>query len=972
VVTPLAATAILDTSATLNGSVTTNGMDGTLSFEYGLTPSYGATVAATPASVSGSVISAPAHADLGNLISGTTYHYRFTVTSAGVMTPGEDMTFTTSTAANLTNLMLAGGTLVPAFTINNTRYLATVPFVTSGITVTPLATQGSAAITVNGNVTPSGTAAGPLSLAVGENAITIVVAAADGVNTKTYQVVVTRLPATFSFNSATDVPLTTGDFAATGDAPAPVLNHVPLPGARLTIIRLTGNTPIQGVFSNLAHGQMVYLNYGGLAYAFVANYHGGTGNDLVLQWANTRLLAWGYNKSGQLGTNSIINSSVPVPVNSSGILAGKTVLASATGNSHGLALCADGSLAAWGDNTYGQLGNNTSINSSIPVPVDQSGVLAGKRVVAIAAGANHNLALCADGTLAAWGSNNYGELGFGTSRMSKPVPVNQTGVLAGRMIVNIAAGANFSLALCSDGSVAAWGINSSGQLGNNSIVNSTVPVMVNQTGVLAGTTISAIAAGGNHNLALCSDGTVVAWGSNAYGQLGNYSAVNSSVPVAVNLAGVLAGKPVTAIAAGANHSLALCADGTLVAWGYDNNGQLGNNSLLDSYMPVAVNQTDVLAGKTVTAIGAGGGHSLAASSDGTLAAWGDNTYGQLGNSNTTRSSVPVTVATGVNGLATGLRCMMAGGGASHSLALMGSPLPSALSLPASGITATGATLNGTVNAAGNDATVSFEYGPTLAYGTTIAAMPSSLAGASDTSVKADLSGLPAGTSWHYRSVAVTNSGVAISSPDMTFTTPSSNALLAALTLDAGTLAPQFNKSTTSYLAAVSNATTAVTVTPTTDHARASVLVNGVLVASGTTSAPISLAVGNTTITTAVTAEDGITTKTYSITVTRLLPELDEPHHDGLPNLIKYAFGIDPAANGLGQVPQPVRKGNLLVISFTQPAGVSGITYGAEWSASLLPGSWTDIPDTGTGGEHIFSLPVDAVPHRFLRLKVAIR
>ncbi|MCX6875988.1 MAG: cadherin-like beta sandwich domain-containing protein [Verrucomicrobia bacterium] len=970
VVTTLAATDILDTGATLNGSVTTNGMDCTLSFEYGLTPSYGSTVAATPASVSGSAMSTPAHADLGNLIPGTTWHYRFTVTTAGVMTPGEDMTITTSTAATLTNLTLGGGALVPAFTMNHSRYIATVPFVTSAITVTPLATQGTAAITVNGNATPSGTAAGPLSLAVGENAVTIVVTAADGVNTKTYQVAVTRLPASFTFNSATDVPLTTGDFTATGDAPALVLNHAPQTGTRLTIVRCAGNMPIQGVFANLTHGQLVYLTCGGLKYAFVADYHGGSGNDLVLQWANTRLLAWGYNNAGQLGNNSTTNSSIPVPVNSSGVLAGRTVLASAAGNNHGLALCADGSLAAWGDNTYGQLGNNTTTNSSIPVPVDQSGVLAGKRVVAIAAGANHNLALCADGTLAAWGSNDYGELGFGTLKMSVPVLVNQTGVLAGKRIVNIAAGANLSLAHCSDGTVAAWGYNASGQLGNNSTVNSNVPVMVIQTGVLAGTTVTSIAAGGSHNLALCADGTAASWGSNSYGQLGNYSAVNSGVPVRVNLTGVLAGKPVTAMAAGANHSLALCTDGTLVAWGYDNYGQLGNNSLWDSYVPVAVNQSDVLASKTVTAMAAGGGHSLVLCTDGSMAAWGDNTYGQLGNSSTTRSIVPVTVVTDVSGLAAGLRFMMMGGGASHSLALAAMPMPSALSLPATGIAGTGATLNGMVNAAGNDTTVSFEFGPTHAYGSTIAALPSSLAGASDTNVSANLSGLPPGTPFHYRVVAVTNSGVMVNSADMTFTTPSNNALLSALNLNVGTLVPAFGRAVTSYLATVSNATNSVTVTPVTDHPGASVKVNGMPVGSGSASGVLNLAVGANTITTVVTAEDGTTTMSYVIVVNRQPAPDDDSDHDGIPYLVEYAFGLDPLSNSSGQLPQPHMVAKRWEIRFNEPAGVTGITYGAQWSSSLQPGSWTDIPDIGSGTEHVFSVPAETAPKLFMRLKVA--
>ena len=97
--------------------------------------------------------------------------------------------------------------------------------------------------------------------------------------------------------------------------------------------------------------------------------------------------------------------------------------------------------------------------------------------------------------------------------------------------------------------------------------------------------------------------------------------------------------------------------------------------------------------------------------------------------------------------------------------------------------------------------------------------------------------------------------------------------------------------------------------------------------------------------------------------------LDDDDHDGISNLIEYAFGLHSNPNGTVQLPQPQRIGDKLVMSFTQPAGVIGITYGAEWSTTLLADSWTDVPDTGTGAEHIFSIPVGTVPRLFMRLKV---
>jgi alpha-tubulin suppressor-like RCC1 family protein len=137
------------------------------------------------------------------------------------------------------------------------------------------------------------------------------------------------------------------------------------------------------------------------------------------------------------------------------------------------------------------------------------------------------------------------------------VLVTQCGVLSGKTVISVAAGNSHSLVLCADGTLASWGLNSSGQLGNNSTTNRSTPVLVTQSGVLSGKTVVFVAAGNSHNLVLCSDGTIAAWGRNTSGQLGNGSTTNSSVPVLVTQSGVLASKSVVSVAAGESHSLAL-------------------------------------------------------------------------------------------------------------------------------------------------------------------------------------------------------------------------------------------------------------------------------------------------------------------------------------------------------------------------------------------------------------------------------
>ena len=243
---------------------------------------------------------------------------------------------------------------------------------------------------------------------------------------------------TATYSASTDVPVTANGYTATDNDVNFTLNFAPQTGTELMVVRNTGRSFINGTFTNLAQGQTVTLGYAGVNYQFVANYYGGTGNDLVLVWKDTRAWAWGLNQYGQLGNNTTTNSTVPVAVlQSNGVLVGKTVVATAAGASHSLSLCSDGTLASWGYNGYGQLGDNTTSIRTVPVAVLQSsGALAGKTVVALAAGDQHSLALCSDGTLASWGRNTSGQLGNNTTTNSSvPVAVVQSsGVLVGKTV----------------------------------------------------------------------------------------------------------------------------------------------------------------------------------------------------------------------------------------------------------------------------------------------------------------------------------------------------------------------------------------------------------------------------------------------------------------------------------------------------------------------------------------------------------
>ena len=323
---------------------------------------------------------------------------------------------------------------------------------------------------------------------------------------------------------------------------------------------------------------------------------GGQFHSLALT-SSGQVLAWGNNGDGELGNGTTTDSSTPVAVS---LPSGTTVTAIAGGSYHSLALTSSGQVLAWGSNNRGQLGNGTTTYSSIPVPVS---LPSGTTATAIAGGGYHSLALTSTGQVLAWGNNVQGELGNGTTTdSSTPVPVS---LPSGTTVTAIAGGFEYSLALTSTLHVLAWGLNANGELGNGTTTNSSTPVAVSQPW---GTYVTAIAGGLFHSLALTSTGQVLDWGYNGEGELGNGTTTNSSTPVPVSLP---SGTTVTAIAGGQDHSLALTSSGQVLAWGYNAEGELGNGTTTTTgcfciSTPVVV--STLLA---AVAIAAGGYHSLA-------------------------------------------------------------------------------------------------------------------------------------------------------------------------------------------------------------------------------------------------------------------------------------------------------------------------------------------------------------------------
>jgi alpha-tubulin suppressor-like RCC1 family protein len=346
--------------------------------------------------------------------------------------------------------------------------------------------------------------------------------------------------------------------------------------------------------------------------------------------------AWGDNTSGQVGDGTILFARL-TPVTSLNL---GDVVAVAAGNTHSLAVTAGGTVWAFGANENGQLGDGTTVTRATRVAV--TGLT---NIVAVAAGMSFSLALRGDGTVWAWGNNFWGQLGDGTTT-TRLTPVPVTGVTHA---VAVAAGYGYAMALLDDGTIRAWGWNVNGQLGDGTTTDRQVP-----TAVLDIDDARAIAAGGAHGVALRADGTLWTWGRNRSGQLGDGTVTDR--PTRVVVPGL---DQVVSVGAGNSHTLAVRNDGTVRSWGSNTNGELGDGTTVNRSTPVVVpgiSGAAAVAGSIQT-------HSLALLRDGTVRSWGRNAYGQLGDGTTTNRLEPVTVS----GLT---RVTVVAAGGQHNLAVV--------------------------------------------------------------------------------------------------------------------------------------------------------------------------------------------------------------------------------------------------------------------------------------------------------------
>ncbi|MEP7156440.1 MAG: RCC1 repeat-containing protein [Betaproteobacteria bacterium] len=331
--------------------------------------------------------------------------------------------------------------------------------------------------------------------------------------------------------------------------------------------------------------------------------------------AEGKVQCWGRNEFGQIGNGRQSESRVPVTV----VANGSGVVAVSAGDGHSC-LVANGGVQCWGSNSHGQLGNNSNQYSLTPVQA----IVPGSAVTVISSGSRHTCAVVSGG-VQCWGFNSVGQVGDGTT-VDKNSPVQIIPPNSGA--TSVAAGYEHSCAAI-NGGVRCWGKNVRGQLGNGTTTQSLVPVVTIPDG--SGVTSVSVNGGADGFSCATVNGGAQCWGWNNSGQLGNNSTLQSTTPVTA----LPAGSGVAMVKLGDSHVCALVNAG-VQCWGANYNGQLGNGTTSKSLVPVQA----IAANSVATMISTGSSYSCAVVSGG-LRCWGDNSLGQLGNNSVTNSSVPV-------------------------------------------------------------------------------------------------------------------------------------------------------------------------------------------------------------------------------------------------------------------------------------------------------------------------------------------
>ena len=350
-----------------------------------------------------------------------------------------------------------------------------------------------------------------------------------------------------------------------------------------------------------------------------------------------RVFTWGDNDYGQLGDGTTTDRHSPTEITTNFVLnAGEAITDVFIGAYHSCAITSNGRIFTWGYNSYGQLGNGTTTSGSIPADITTNfGLDTGEKITSVALGNLHSSAVTSEGRLFTWGYNSASQLGDGTT-ISRYTPTNITanfGIIGNETITSVSLGFNHSSAITSEGRLFTWGSNQRGQLGVGTFTNKNIPTDITANlSLVNDETVTSISLGDYHSSAITSEGRLFTWGFNSSGQLGDGTIIGKSSPMDItNEFGLSVGEMITGVSLGTYHSCAITSNSRMFSWGGNASGQLGDGTTTDTHTPMDISSNFVLNdAETVKSGSLGKVHSSVITSEGRFFTWGANGFGQLG------------------------------------------------------------------------------------------------------------------------------------------------------------------------------------------------------------------------------------------------------------------------------------------------------------------------------------------------------
>ncbi len=420
-------------------------------------------------------------------------------------------------------------------------------------------------------------------------------------------------------------------------------------------------------------------------------------NNMALSGAGS-VFTWGNNQYGQLGNGTLITSSYPIDITNNFNLSNDKIIEISSGGFYSMALSEEGHIFTWGSNNYGQLGDGTHRDFSSPIDITAKFDLKNDKIVEISAGKIHSMAVSEQGRVFTWGNNEYGELGNDATKESNlPIDITANFNLKNDKIASISAGYSHSMALSEQGRIYVWGNNDDGQFGDGSTKGSYTPIditlsinikndnvkeviasrsnsmIITSSGVLyvvgtnqlgqCGINASLIitnpqrvkiqeeiimSRGVSHNMALTKSGEVYTWGDNRYGQLGDGTQTNSTIPKDITSSFNLINDKIIKVSTGEVNSMALSEKGRIYIWGDNSNGQLGDGTQTNSTIPKDITSSFNLVNDKIVEISSGNFYSMVLSEKGSVFTWGINGTGQLGNGTHYDIYIPVDITPNFN------------------------------------------------------------------------------------------------------------------------------------------------------------------------------------------------------------------------------------------------------------------------------------------------------------------------------------